>query len=104
MCSLLGNIFDNAIEACRKVDEASEIYVDIHQRKGYINIIVKNTIQSPILKDNPELRTTKRQKDIHGYGIKAVKDIVERHNGMMELFEQDRLFIADIWIPSNDFE
>lgn len=60
MCSLLGNIFDNAIEACRKVDEASEIYVDIHQRKGYINIIVKNTIQSPILKDNPELRTTKR--------------------------------------------
>lgn len=104
MCSLLGNIFDNAIEACRKVKEASEIFVDIHQRKGYINIIIKNTIQSPVLKDNPELRTTKRQKDIHGYGIKAVKDIVERHNGMMELFEQNQLFIVDIWIPSNDFE
>ena len=104
MCSLLGNIFDNAIEACRKVDGEKELHFEVMQKKGYINIIMKNTIQSPVLENNPDLSTTKKQKDIHGYGVKNVKDIVKRHNGMVEFFEKDKMFIADIWIPCKDFE
>ena len=104
MCSLLGNIFDNAIEACRKVDGEKELHFEVIQKKGYINIIMKNTIQSPVLENNPDLSTTKKQKDIHGYGVKNVKDIVKRHNGMVEFFEKDKMFIADIWIPCKDFE
>ncbi len=104
MCSLLGNIFDNAIEACRKVDKNKEIHFEINQKKGYINIIMKNSVQDSVLKNNPELKTTKKHKDIHGYGIKSIKDIVKKYNGMMELFEQDGFFIADIWVSCKNFE
>ena len=104
MCSLLGNIFDNAIEACRKVEKNKEIHFEINQKKGYINIIMKNSVQNSVIENNPKLQTTKKHKDIHGYGIKSVKGIVEKYNGMMELFEQDGFFIADIWVSCGDFE
>ena len=104
MCSLLGNIFDNAIEACRKVEKNKEIHFEINQKKGYINIIMKNSVQNSVIENNPKFKTTKKHKDIHGYGIKIVKSIVEKYNGMMELFEQDGFFIADIWISCGDFE
>ena len=104
MCSLLGNIFDNAIEACRKVEKNKKVHFEINQKKGYINIIMKNSIQNSVIENNPKLQTTKKHKDIHGYGIKSVKGIVEKYNGMMELFEQDGFFIADIWISCGDFE
>lgn len=104
MCSLLGNIFDNAIEACRKVDKKKELYFEINQKKGYINIIMKNSVQNSVIENNPEFETTKKNKNVHGYGIKSVKSIVEKYNGMMELFEQDGFFIADIWVSCGDFE
>ena len=104
MCSLLGNIFDNAIEACRKVEKNKKVHFEINQKKGYINIIMKNSIQNSVIENNPKLQTTKKHRDIHGYGIKSVKGIVEKYNGMMELFEQDGFFIADIWISCGDFE
>lgn len=104
MCSLLGNIFDNAIEACRKVDKNKEIHFKISQKKGYINIIMKNSVQNSVIENNPKFQTTKKHKDIHGYGIKSIKSIVKKYNGMMELFEQDGFFIADIWVSCKDFE
>lgn len=104
MCSLLGNIFDNAIEACRKVEKDKKVYFEINQKKGYINIIMKNSVRNSVIETNPEFKTTKRNKKVHGYGIKSVKSIVEKYNGMMELFEKDGFFIADIWISCGDFE
>ena len=104
MCSLLGNIFDNAIEACRKVEKNKKVHFEINQKKGYINIIMKNSIQNSVIENNPKLQTTKKHRDIHGYGIKSVKGIVEKYNGMMELFEQAGFFIADIWVSCEDFE
>ncbi len=104
MCSLLGNIFDNAIEACRKVEKDKKVHFEINQKKGYINIIMKNSVQNSVIETNPEFKTTKRNKKVHGYGIKSVKSIVEKYNGMMELFEQDGFFIADIWVSCGDFE
>lgn len=71
MCSLLGNIFDNAIEACRKVEKNKEIHFEINQKKGYINIIMKNSVQNSVIENNPKFKTTKKHKDIHGYGIKS---------------------------------
>lgn len=65
---------------------------------------MKNSVRDSVIKNNPDFKTTKKHKDIHGYGIKSIKDIVKKYNGMMELFEQDSFFIADIWIPCRDFE
>lgn len=104
MCSLLGNVLDNAIEACLSLDTERELHFEITQKKEYINIIVKNSISESVLQRNPELKTTKSQKEIHRYGVKSIKDIVKKYNGMIEFFEKNGFFIADIWLPCKDFE
>lgn len=104
LCSLLGNVFDNAIEACRNVKSDKVIYFNIAQKKEYINIVIKNSICKSVLQNNSDLNTTKLQKDIHGYGLKSVRDIVHKHNGMMDLYEENDLFVADIWLPCQNIE
>ena len=34
ICVILGNLFDNAIEACKKIDEDKMIYFEISQKRG----------------------------------------------------------------------
>lgn len=98
ICIVLGNLFDNAIEASKKLDSEKLIMFEISQKKSYANIIIKNLINDSVLQNNPKLITNKA--GIHGIGLKSVKQVVEKYGGMMELYEQDDFFIADVWLPS----
>ncbi len=99
MCALLSNILDNAIEACSKETKTKEIHIDIMPRKGYANLVVKNAISDSVLERNPELKTTKENVFIHGIGMRSVSDIVKRYDGMLDFYENNNFFIADIWLP-----
>lgn len=98
ICIVLGNLFDNAIEASKKLNSEKLIIFEISQKKSYANIIIKNLINDSVLQNNPKLITNKA--GIHGIGLKSVKQVVEKYGGMMELYEQDDFFIADVWLPS----
>lgn len=98
ICIVLGNLFDNAIEASKKLDSEKLIMFEISQKKSYANIIIKNLINDSVLQNNPKLITNKA--GIHGIGLKSEKQVVEKYGGMMELYEQDDFFIADVWLPS----
>lgn len=100
ICIILGNIFDNAIEACKKIDEDKMIYFEISQKKGYVNFIIKNSIKKSVLKSNPHLKTNKLNAIWHGIGLKSVKETVSRYGGMIDFYENNNLFVTDIWIPS----
>lgn len=98
ICIILGNLFDNAIEASKKLDSEKLITFEISQKKSYVNIIIKNLINNSVLQNNPKLITSKA--GMHGIGLKSVKQVVEKYGGMMEIYEQDDFFIADVWLPS----
>lgn len=89
---LLGNLLDNAIEACDKNNSHSKIILKMWNDAGYYCMEVCNTIETDILSENPNLFTSKRNKDLHGIGLKSVKNIVKKYNGMIN-FKQ----ISDIF-------
>lgn len=99
MCALLSNILDNAIEASIKEKERKEINIDIMPKKGYVNIIIKNAILQSVLEKNPELKTTKPDESIHGIGMRSISDIVKKYDGMLDFYEKNNFFIADVWLP-----
>ncbi len=103
VCILLGNLFDNAIEACRKTEGERCIYFAMGQRKGYTNLVIRNSVSAPVLEHNPELRTTKKEKKLHGVGLKSVRDTVQKYGGMMEFYEKNQEFTADVWMPSKKY-
>lgn len=97
LCILLSNLLDNAIEASEKISDP-KIEIILLKNKAYYNIIVKNKIEKSILKNNVNLKTTKAEKQRHGIGIQSIRETVNRYNGMMEYYEKDNWFIANIWL------
>lgn len=93
----LSNLFDNAIEACQSVRENKYISLSIIDVKSYLHIVMKNTIEGSVLKENPNLNSTKKNDvEQHGYGLKSVRDIVKKFNGSMQITEQEGYFVVDV--------
>lgn len=93
---ILANLLDNAIEASEKiVNIKSEIILNISEISGYYSILVKNRISSSVISENKLFRTTKDDKQHHGYGLKTIKMITEAHNGMIDIYEKDGFFVVN---------
>lgn len=96
--ALLNNLLDNAIEGSEDTYN-KEIVVNILRKRGYDTILIKNKINKSILKDNPNLKSTKKEKEVHGYGLKQVKSIVEKYDGMIDIYEEDGFFCVYVVYP-----
>jgi sensor histidine kinase YesM len=94
---LFGNLLDNAIEAAQETD-SRRITVDIMQKGHYLSVLVTNSIKTSVLKTNEELRTSKDDKLLHGIGIKSVKALVEKYDGMINFFEKNGEFCCHIML------
>ena len=89
ICTVLGNLLDNAIEAELKNDEHErQIQLNINMEEDMLNIFVKNKIKESVLAANHELKTTKNDDKNHGIGMKNIYDIVTRHNGYIDIYEE----------------
>lgn len=96
--ALLSNMLDNAIEACEKED-IKDLQVIIGKRRGYETILVKNRIRKSVLSINSDLVSRKDDKKHHGFGVKQIKSIVEKYDGMCDFYEEDNYFCVCAFIP-----
>lgn len=90
---LFGNIIDNAIEAAEKSEEKF-INISVRLQGEYVSIYIENSFNTEYSDVN--LTTTKKDKNLHGFGIKNVKKIVNECNGMIQHFVKDEMFCCDI--------
>lgn len=95
LCILLGNILDNAIEACEKSSEKN-IEVSIYSDSAKLIITVINDMDFSVLSDNPELNTSKPDASSHGYGVKTIKSIAEKYNGHASFYEENNKFVCQV--------
>ena len=94
---IMGNLIDNAVEAVKNL-ESPKIELSIYQKDNYINMVFKNTVEKSVLESNPQLVTSKADKANHGYGLKSVKEIMERTKGDISFYEEDGLFVVHLMI------
>lgn len=99
---LLSNLLDNAIEACVKETISTKIMLLISENAGYYRIVVKNTIQESVLKRNEKLKTNKDNHMLHGWGLKSVSEIVEKHAGTKDIYEKNGMFVVSILLTKNE--
>ena len=85
VCTVLGNLLDNAIEGSRNTDNAV-ICLKIHCVHQFILIQVSNTTsrQPQIDPKTGRWITNKTDRTRHGWGMQSVKSIVEKYNGTMQ--------------------
>lgn len=92
---LFGNLLDNAIEAAEKTVD-KRIVVEVQTRDCYLSILITNSINDSVLRDNKELATSKSDKELHGIGIKSVEAIVKKYDGMIKFYEENGEFCCHI--------
>ena len=92
-CVLLGNLMDNAIEASAKVSVQERfINLCIRQQMNYISINVSNAVNENITIEENKIITTKMHKEVHGFGLESVKEIVKKYNGNCTFRQAEKKF------------
>lgn len=100
MCVLLANLLDNAIEACEKVEEERRlIYLRIKRQNQMLLIFIKNAIQERETEKREFFKTSKKNKELHGLGIKCIDNVIQKYDGHKEYSIQKDNFELYISLP-----
>lgn len=102
ICVVLSNLLDNAIEASRTVG-SPKIEINISNKKSYLCIMIRNRIEGSVLAENSSLKTTKRDKSMHGLGLYSVSEIVNRYDGIKNIYEKNGFFTVDVWLKGKQY-
>lgn len=99
LCVLIGNLIDNAVEACEKIKDNSpkfvRVYIGIFKQQLYISI--SNSTNEIIRKLDDEYITTKRGN--HGHGLKRINNIVNKYAGYINRQNEPGVFVSEVLLP-----
>lgn len=93
LCSILGNILDNAIENTKSYGNMT---ISIGKKKGYFNITVKNTVKDF---NNSDLVTSKADAENHGLGLPIIREKISKNNGMLAIYSKNDTFCVSAYLP-----
>lgn len=93
LCNLLGNLIDNAIEACEQCNFTEKlIEIQISSNEDIMTFSIRNTVEKSVLENNPKLVTSKKKYREHGLGLASVNQIVNKYNGKLDIYEKNGMF------------
>ncbi len=93
LCTVFGNITDNAIEA---VNEKDTVTVKLSNQHDMLYISCKNPLRKALKKRGDRILTTKANPLSHGYGIARVREIAARYEGAVQITDEDGEFLIEI--------
>lgn len=99
LCCILGNLFDNAIEASLSLPESERqirVYMDMKGTQLYISF-TNFTSGRKLNKVGNLFQTSKGEG--HGFGLVRIDNIVERLGGYLSRNSEDGAFTTEILIP-----
>ncbi len=102
LCVLMGNILDNALEACGRMQKDESRFINIQARtvKKCFLIEVKNSMDRT--EKFTEGFTNKDDSQEHGIGLLNVSDVVNRYNGAVHKEAGKGIFVISILMPFPD--
>lgn len=99
LCCILGNLFDNAIEASLALPEEQRlirVYMDMKNTQLYISF-TNFTAGRKLTKMGKRFQTTKGEG--HGFGLVRIDAIVEKLDGYISRGSEDGAFTTEILLP-----
>ncbi len=96
LCAILGNLLDNAIEAARQVPDPSGRTVTLTIRRIHQMLVIKveNSFAGAPVQEKGELKTTKTEGGLHGWGLKSAQTAAEKYDGMVRAGVSGEVFRA----------
>ncbi len=115
ICSLFGNLLDNAIEATQQVEDQEKrlITFSVRPRNQFIivecenysegtNVRLKKNQHRRFFKGSNLPKTTKEDNVKHGFGLKSISQVAEKYGGAMKVSYDDGWFKVKVLLSSNN--
>lgn len=101
LLSIFGNAIDNAIESVRSIEQIDKriIKLAIFKQNQLLFIKFDNYFNNELNVINGNYLTTKRDKTYHGFGLKSIKNIVDKYGGNVKISTENHWFTLMILIP-----
>lgn len=99
LCVIIGNLFDNAIEASLALPEDARmirVYMDMKNTQLYLSF-TNLTASKKLTRINGRFRSAKGEG--HGFGLVRIDTIVERCGGYLRRASEDGAFTTEILLP-----
>lgn len=98
LCVLLGNLLDNAIEACEKIPEEMRfLRIYMVAKKSQLYVSIQNSAKEELDFNERNYISTKR--GAHGLGMKRVKAMTDKYEGYLTLANESGIFAAEVTLP-----
>lgn len=97
LCAVLGNLLDNAMEACACLPQEERfLRVYIGTLKNQLYISVQNSA-GEVCRENGIYRSTKPGE--HGYGIFRIDRIAKKYGGFVNRQNEEGVFATELLLP-----
>ncbi len=99
LCIIIGNLFDNAIEACMalpKEERMIRVYMEMKNTLLYISF-TNSTALKKQKKVNGRFFSSKGEG--HGYGLVRIDTIIDRYQGYISRNSEDGAFTTEVLLP-----
>ena len=96
---LLGNLLENAVEACKQeTGELKTIQLRVKRRGPSLLILVDNPCTAPIVFDGDTPLSSKREGA--GIGVVSVREIAARYGGTAQFEQKNGMFYASVLLKT----
>ncbi|MGN1157601.1 MAG: ATP-binding protein, partial [Agathobacter sp.] len=99
--SLFGNALDNSIEAVEQFEEEEKRQIDvlIFKQQNFLVVNIINPSKEVLAMEDEMPITTKRDKNLHGFGLRSMKYIVKKYDGFFNITQEDGCFSLKFLFP-----
>lgn len=102
LCIILGNALENAIDACKQMDNTKVMFVSVEAAniKGQLLIKVRNSYNGYLELRGGRYVSSKNGK-FHGLGIHNIQKVVGAYGGFVKIEHDEKIFTLMAAIPEN---
>jgi len=97
MCIVLGNLLENAVEACQKLENNRQMKLVLKPKGEQLILMVRNTFNGEVVLDGDKLISTKNDDNV-GIGLESVKAVVDSFGEMLRInYDNEYFRVFALW-------
>ena len=101
LCIILGNLLDNALEACCRMGKGANrfIHTEIRCQKAFLIISISNSYNGQLRIEGNRYESIKIGEQYCGIGLSNVSTVIHKYNGDMKISHNNDVFTVSVMLP-----
>lgn len=92
LCSIFGNLLENAIEACQRQKSGKKfIYINSKEDYSMFYLIIENSFDGKIITSGNKFLSLKKEANHIGIGLESVKKTLHNYQGTIDIYPNNNI-------------